>query len=239
MKSKIRNRIKTLKGIAPEYPRIAHIDRFVSNMTHDDIVFEDDIKYPLSCWVQEKIDGANLGVSWTSGPVVRNRNNVLQKGYSAKETPSKLQFRPVWNWAHAHGEDIRRISEECYSQVTIYGEWMNFKHSLDYNKLPDIFIAYDIYSVEDRKYLAPDVVDQLLSKTNIKYIKPHKVVFNNRDEIVAYSERPSDYRDGRREGIVVKTSNGRFVGSVFKVVNKYFVRREDFNEVIIKNTFKK
>lgn len=239
MKPKVKNRIKNLYQLAPEYPRIPHLDRFISNMTHDDIIFENDIKYPLSCWVSEKIDGANLGVSWTSGPVIRNRNNILRKGYSEKETPSKLQFRPTWNWIHEHGKEIRQIQELLMSPITIYGEWMNFCHSLNYNKLPDLFIAYDIYSVEDKKFLAPDIVEDLLSKTTIKYIKPNKVIFNNRDEIVAYSEKMSDYRDGRREGIVVKTSNGRFVEDVFKVVNKYFVRREDFNEVIIKNGLKK
>ena len=228
-------RIKNLYKTAPEYPRIPHLDKSISNMTHDDIQRESNIIFPITGWVQEKIDGANCGMSWTSGPVVRNRNNILKKGYMEKETPAKLQFRSTWNWIHEHGKEIRDISKEVMSPVTLYGEWMYAVHSLEYNKLPDVFIAYDIYSVEDKQFLAPDVVERLLSKTTIKYIKPHKVTFNNIDEIVEYSERASDYRNGVREGIVIKIANEKFLTESFKIVNKLFARREDFNEVLIKN----
>jgi atypical dual specificity phosphatase len=177
-----------------------------------------------------------LAVSWTSGPVVRNRSNILKKGYIEKGTPAKIQFRPTWNWIHDHGKEIREISNEWMSPITIYGEWMNFKHSIFYDRLPDLFIAYDIYSMVDDKYLAPDVVDRLLSKTSIKYIKPHLVTFNSIQEVAEYSESNSEYRDGRKEGIVIKTSDGEYVTKSFKVVNKYFTRREDFNtSEIVKN----
>lgn len=231
-----KKRLKNLRNIAPDYPRIPHLDKSISNMTHDDIEVESKIQFPITGWVQEKIDGANMGISWTSGPVLRNRNHILKKGYIDKDTPAKLQFRPAWNWVHEHGDEIRWISKEIMSPVTIYGEWLFAKHSIEYNRLPDLFIAYDIYSVEDRKFLSPNVVDGLLSKTRIKYIKSYKATFNNIDEVVEYSERNSDYRNGIREGIVIKTSNDRFLEDSFKVVNKYFVRRENFNEVdIIKN----
>lgn len=230
-----KKRIKNLRNISPDYPRIPHLDKSISNMTHDDIQLESGIQFPLTCWVQEKVDGANMGVSWTSGPVLRNRNNILKKGYIKKETPAKLQFRPAWNWVHDHGKDIRNISEICMSPVTIYGEWLLAKHSIEYNKLPDWFLAYDIYSVEDDKFLSPDIVEELLSKTNIKYIKSHKVTFNSIKEIVEWAEKPSEYRNGVREGIVIKTSNGRFVDKTFKVVNRFFERRENFNDELVKN----
>jgi hypothetical protein len=54
-------------------------------------------------------------------------------------------------------------------------------------------------------------------------------------EIVAESEKPSKYRNGVREGIVIKLSDGRKVTESFKIVNKFFERREDFNEELIKN----
>jgi atypical dual specificity phosphatase len=231
-------RLKGLKNIAPDYPRIPHLDKSISNMTHDDIQLESKVQFPITCWVQEKVDGANCGVSWTSGPVLRNRNNILKKGYIDKETPAKLQFRSAWNWLHDHGADIRKISNECMSPVTIYGEWLVAQHSMNYDKLPDWFLAYDIYSVEDVKFLAPSIVEDLLSKTDIKWIKSHKVTFNNINEIVQWSEKPSDYRNGVREGIVIKLDDGKFVTESFKVVNRHFVRREDFNEELIKNKIK-
>ena len=49
------------------------------------------------------------------------------------------------------------------------------------------------------------------------------------------SEMKSIYRDGTLEGIVLKTSNREFLDKTWKVVNKYFERRNDFNDLLIKN----
>lgn len=223
------------RNIAPDYWRIPHFNKEISNMTHDDIELESPIDFPLECFVQEKVDGANMGISWKDGPILRNRSHILKKGYIEKNTPAKLQFRPAWNWLHKHEEEIKMISDLCYSPITIYGEWMFAKHSIYYDKLPDLFLAYDIWSVEDREFLSPDVVSELLDKTSISYIRPKKMILNSIKEIISLSELESDYRDGIREGIVIKTSNGRFVDKCFKVVNNQFERRQDFNEILIKN----
>jgi hypothetical protein len=223
------------RNIAPDYWRIPHFNKEISNMTHDDIELESPIDFPLECFVQEKVDGANMGISWKDGPILRNRNHILKKGYIDKDTPAKLQFRPAWNWLHKHEDDIKLISELCYSPITIYGEWMFAKHSIYYDKLPDLFLAYDIWSVEDREFLSPDVVSELLDKTSISYIRSKKMILNSIKEVIFLSEFESEYRDGVREGIVIKTSNGRFVDRCFKVVNNQFERRQDFNEILIKN----
>lgn len=230
-----KKRLRNLRNIAPDYPRIPHLDKSISNMTHDDIQLDESLQFPLTCWVEEKLDGANMGISWTSGPVIRNRNHILKKGYIDKDTPAKLQFRPAWNWLHEHSAEVRKIMSETHTTITIYGEWCFAKHSIEYDKLPDYFIAYDIYSAEDEKFFAPNIVESLLSNTNIKFIKPYQVTFNSIQEIINYSEKKSDYRDGIREGIVIKLSDERYVTKSFKVVNKHFKRREDFNEELIKN----
>jgi atypical dual specificity phosphatase len=230
-----KTRIKNLYNLAPEYPRIPHLDKSISNMTHDDIQVEGKIQFPLTGWVQEKLDGANLGLTWTSGPVIRNRNNILKKGYIKKETPAKLQFRSSWNWLHDHNKDIQKLSKSLMTPVTLYGEWLYAKHSIYYDKLPDLFIAYDIYLSEYDEWLSPDKFELEISQTNIKFIKPELKTFNNVSEIVVESEKPSKYRNDVREGIVIKLSDGRKVTESFKIVNKMFERREDFNEELIKN----
>jgi atypical dual specificity phosphatase len=223
------------RNIAPDYWRIPHFNKEISNMTHDDIELESPIDLPLECFIQEKVDGANMGISWQDGPILRNRNHILKKGYIKRDTPAKLQFRPAWNWLHKHEDEIKMISDLCYSPITIYGEWMLAKHSIYYDKLPDLFLAYDIWCAEDQEFLSPEVVSDLLSKTSISYIKSEKMIIESVPEIVKLSEDISNYREGIREGIVIKTSNGRFVDKCFKVVNSKFERRQDFNESLIKN----
>jgi hypothetical protein len=230
-----KQRLKNLRNIAPDFHRIPHFNRQISQMTHDDIELESPVEFPLECFIQEKLDGANMGVSWTSGPVLRNRNNILKKGYIEKDTPSKLQFRPAWNWLHAHNSDIQKVSKLLETPVTIFGEWCFAKHSIYYDRLPDLFLAYDIWSVEDSQFFSPEVVESVLSQTKIHYIKPQKLVINSVSDVVKLSEMKSKYRDGLAEGIVVKTSNGRFLGDSWKVVNKHFERREDFNSELIRN----
>lgn len=217
------------RQIATDYHRIPHFNKEISNMTHDDIQLELDIQFPIECWVQEKVDGANLRISWNDGPILGNREHILKKGYSKIKTPAKKQFTSAWNWLHAHEEDIKLISELWQSPITIYGEWMNFSHSIYYDKLPDLFIAYDIWSVEDNNYLASNIVEDLLSKTTISYIKPEKIIFDSTEEIVKKSEMKSSYRDGIAEGIIIKHADGRFCNRMYKVVNKFFIRRDDFN----------
>ena len=222
--------------IAPEFHRIPHLSKEISQMTHDDIVLDNNIKFPLECYVQEKIDGANMGVSFNDGPVLRNREHILRKGYSKIKTNAKKQFTPAWNWLHEHEKDIRKIEKMWQSPISIYGDWMFFQHSLYYDKLPDTFMAYDIWSVEDNKYLAPNIVANLLLETNICFMAPEKVTFNTIQEIIDFSERDSEYRTGLREGIVIKIAENEFLKDTFKVVNKHFKLRQDFNEApAIKN----
>ena len=225
--------MKYLKEIAPDYPRIPHVSS-LSNMTHDDLLLEEGLSFPITLFVQEKIDGANLRVSWYDGPVLGNREHILKKGYDAR-TPAKRQFVPAWNWLHAHENDIKSIIKEV-GQVTIYGEWMLAEHSIGYNKLTDLFIAYDIWSVENKRFFHPNIVADLLSKRDIKYIKPEEVTINSFEELVELSERQSVYTDGFSEGIVCKVSDGRYIKSMFKMVNKHFIRCQNFNERdLIKN----
>lgn len=52
----------TKRRVAPDYHRIPHLNKSISNMTHDDIVPDLPIDLPLTCFVQEKIDGAKCYV---------------------------------------------------------------------------------------------------------------------------------------------------------------------------------
>lgn len=222
--------------VAPEFHRIPHLNRQISNMTHDDIVPDLPIGLPLECHFQEKIDGASMGVSWLNGgPVLRNRENILRKGYSEIRTPAKQQFISAWNWVHKHEKDIKEVEKMWQSPITIYGDWMYAKHSIEYDRLPDLFIAYDIWSVMDNRFLSPETVENLLSNTGIEFVRPVRKTFLSIDEIIGMSEMESKYRNGIVEGIVLKTSNGEFLKETWKVVNRHFERRMDFNDCLIKN----
>jgi len=230
--------MKNLKYIAPDYPRIPHLSAEISRLGFDDFVEESS--FPLEGFVQEKVDAANMGVSWDETAILRNRNHILNKGYTKIRTPAKQQFKSAWNWVHDHEEDIKNIEKAWGCKITVYGEWMWAQHSLIYDGIPDWFLAYDIWSVDDKKFIAPLQVEQLLSKTSIHYIPTKNMVFGSLLDVKSEAELGSDYRNGTREGIVIKTVKGDFVDKFYKVVNDFFERRDDFNDVeLVKNKIRK
>jgi atypical dual specificity phosphatase len=222
--------------LSPEYRRIPHFNKEISQMTHDDIQLETPIEFPFSAYISEKVDGANVGLAWLNeGPVVRNRKHILNKGYSKIRTPAKKQFQSVWNCAHEYRKDLIKINDLWQTPLCVFGEWMYAKHSIYYDKLPSLFIAYDIWCPEDNNFLSVHNFENLMRQTNINFVKNELVNIETIDQIIALSELPSNYYNGVSEGIVMKIDSGDYNKIIFKVVNKFFKRREDFNDELIKN----
>ena len=145
------------------YPRTPHL------VFDDKTIFAGDISIPAekafkilknakNIDISEKIDGSNVRICFAGDErlIVGNRTKTLNKAYAKKETPAKLQFRPLWTWIFSHKEQFYNLNKmlDSYNEIpTIYGEWLYAKHSLYYDQLPSLFIAYDIYI--DGNFLDP------------------------------------------------------------------------------------
>jgi atypical dual specificity phosphatase len=226
----VRTNLKNIKSIAPDYPRIPHMP-IISHISADDVVLGEMPAFPLKAWVQEKVDGANMRISWNSdedAPILGNREHILRKGYT-KDTPAKKQFVPAWNWIYDR-IDFFRIMNVAHGQLVVYGDWMLATHSIGYDALPDWFVAYDVWSCDLKRFFSPKKCCDILAGSGIEFVQSSLETFSSPEEIASFSERPSNYRNGAREGIVLKTEDGGFIKDVFKVVNGQFVRRNDFND---------
>ena len=166
---------------APEFPRIAHVVNGPlqgKSVTRDDLRFSegeiDSFVTGKDCmpfnapegsvlWltVEEKIDGANLGVFLdpTSGGALRcvNRGHVV-----CSET--QTQFKQLDSFIAAISGELYDLFDTVAREfglpsvgsaekdstvipgydVTLYGEWCVAKHSVGYDKLPSYFLAFDI-----------------------------------------------------------------------------------------------
>ncbi|MDQ1923327.1 RNA ligase family protein [Massilia pseudoviolaceinigra] len=91
--------------------------------------------------VEEKLDGANAGVSFSEGAelLLQSRGHYLAGGGRER------QFSIFKRWAAAHES---ALIERLGDRYVMYGEWMGKKHSVFYNHLPHLFCEFDIY---DRK----------------------------------------------------------------------------------------
>ena len=103
---------------------------------------------------EEKLDGANVRIHFNGEdePVVGNREKVLNKGYVRKDTPAKMQFRPLWTWVYDHRDNFRALTKALGHTPTVFGEWLYARHTIRYNRLPALFVPFDIRAyVGDRR----------------------------------------------------------------------------------------
>lgn len=105
--------------------------------------------------VEEKLDGANSGVSFSEGGelLLQSRGHYLAGGGRER------QFSIFKRWAAAHEN---ALLERLGDQFVMYGEWMGKKHSVFYNHLPHLFCEFDIYDRRSAQFLSTDARAALL-----------------------------------------------------------------------------
>ena len=88
--------------------------------------------------VEEKLDGANVGISFTSGGelLLQSRGHYLCGGGRERH------FALFKQWAAAHEA---RLLERLEDRYVMYGEWLYAKHSVSYDRLPHFFCEFDLY----------------------------------------------------------------------------------------------
>jgi hypothetical protein len=109
--------------------------------------------------VEEKVDGANLGISFDSEGNIRaqNRGAYLQ-------LPGSGQWKKLSDWLTPK-MDV--LFENLMSQYILFGEWCYAQHSVRYVGLPDWFLGFDIYDRSSGRFLSCGHRDDLLEKMDI------------------------------------------------------------------------
>lgn len=116
------------------------------------------------CRFEEKIDGANCGVSFAAdggaGPAM-----ILQcRGHALTGGAGERQFNLFKAWAQTHERALRDILGRRY---IMYSEWMFALHSVYYDCLPHYFNEYDIYDRERQVFLSTPVRHAMLAGSPI------------------------------------------------------------------------
>ena len=96
--------------------------------------------------VEEKLDGANVGISFTEGGelLLQSRGHYLGGG-------RERHFALFKQWASAHEA---RLLERLEDRYVMYGEWLHAKHSVSYDALPHWFCEFDVYDRRDGTFLS-------------------------------------------------------------------------------------
>lgn len=114
--------------------------------------------------VEEKVDGANVGIWFEDGELrLQSRGHILRGGAGER------QFAPFHGWA---AERLEALKEVLESRYVLYGEWCFAKNKSFYDALPDWLIGYDILDRQNSRFLATTTRDILLDACDV-CIVPH------------------------------------------------------------------
>eukprot|EP01004_Peranema_trichophorum_P001887 NODE_1245_length_2050_cov_12.893098_g1053_i0.p1 GENE.NODE_1245_length_2050_cov_12.893098_g1053_i0~~NODE_1245_length_2050_cov_12.893098_g1053_i0.p1 ORF type:complete len:651 (-),score=136.80 NODE_1245_length_2050_cov_12.893098_g1053_i0:46-1998(-) len=185
-----------------KFPRTSHLlDAGGSGVGRDDLLLSaDDIKRFLGkvITVEEKVDGANLGIS-----LGKNYEIMFQNRSHYINSETATQFKSLDHWSSIHqGEFCQILEPEVH---VLFGEWCYAKHSLSYTRLPDTFLAFDIYDRRKGKFLSVDARNQLLSSTSLAVVPIiTRKSFKTQQELLALLNTKSQFYDGYVEGIYLR-----------------------------------
>lgn len=138
----------------PPTPHLAALGEF--DPREDKLFTKDESSTFLSgpLIVEEKIDGANLGISFDAEGNIRlqNRGEYLQ-------SPWLGQWKKLTNWVEYHSNSL---FEHLADRYLLFGEWCYARHSVAYDLLPDWFLGFDVYDKQDLRFLSTSRRDRLL-----------------------------------------------------------------------------
>ncbi len=137
----------TTDGVIVKYPRTPHLAG--SRLQPGD---EDLAQVPFArlrgrhVVVEEKLDGANAGISFTAEGELR----LQSRGHYLTGGPRERQFAVLKSWAATVAPLLwPRLGD----RFVCYGEWMYAKHTVFYDALPHYFCEFDVLDTATGAFL--------------------------------------------------------------------------------------
>jgi ATP-dependent RNA circularization protein (DNA/RNA ligase family) len=167
--------------------------------------------------VEEKLDGANLGLSIGPDDRLRaqNRGAYLHLPYAG-------QFARLSEWL---GRNEQCVSEALKPGLIVFGEWVAARHSLDYTNLPDWWLVFDVYDRRAQRFWSVQRRNRWARASGLQCVP---CLFEGSATLeslkgILVSQR-SKYRDGPMEGLVVRADETDWSVARAKLVRPDFAQ---------------
>lgn len=167
--------------------------------------------------VEEKIDGANIGLSLAEDGTLlaQNRGQYLTEPYAG-------QFVRLPEWLAQHEEELR---DQLDSSLILFGEWSAARHSIRYNCLPDWLLLFDVYDRAAGRFWSSRRRNALASAAGLATVP---TLLRGRTDLTELEQllavRSSRYRTGLMEGVVVRRETADWCESRAKLVHTDFTQ---------------
>jgi len=202
------------------FPHTAHIVWLNAGSPRDDkilnpVEIKDLLHGPVV--IEEKLDGANLGLSLGNDGKIRaqNRGQYLLEPYTG-------QFARLPAWLTQHEAKLRSVLS---AELILFGEWCAAQHSLDYHALPDFFLLFDVYDRSSQTFWSTARRNSLAAPAGLQTVPclhRGETTVNTLKDMVAH--KPSLFRKGPLEGVVVRRENEQWSEARGKVVRAEFTQ---------------
>ena len=169
--------------------------------------------------VEEKLDGANVGLSLApdGGLRAQNRGQYLAE-------PHAGQFARLPAWLAQHGEGLRSV---LTPNLILFGEWCAARHSLGYATLPDWFLLFDVFDRSADRFWSSarrNALARSAGLVTVPQLLHGKATVSTLKKFVG--DTASRYRSGALEGVVIRRESVDWCEARAKLV------RPDFTQAI-------
>ena len=170
--------------------------------------------------VEEKVDGANIGISISVfGELqVQNRGQYLVEPFDG-------QFEKLNNWLPPRYD---HLFDALGADLILFGEWCAARHSIGYDQLPDWFLAFDVYDQQAKRFFSTQRRNELarqLGLCTVPQLAEGRFTLSRLKALL--DTHPSQYHDGPMEGIVLRTEEEKWLNARAKLVSARFTQSID------------
>ncbi len=204
------------------FPHTPHIAWLGEGTPRDDKVLSPNELAALlagDVLVEEKLDGANVGLSLAPNGSLRAQN----RGQYLAE-PHAGQFARLPAWLAQHGEGLRTVLRP---NLILFGEWCAARHSLEYAALPDWFLLFDVYDRNAGRFWSTPRRNAVASAAGLVTVP---LVLQGTTTVTALKRlvtaTSSNYRTGALEGVIIRRESPEWCEARAKLV------RPDFTQAI-------
>ncbi len=211
-----------------KFPSTPHLAIFPGVSIRGDKVLDEEQRKELlshNLIVEEKIDGANLGISFDGeGDILlQNRGSYLSKPFTG-------QWKKLPDWLRVKSDLLFDALED---RLILFGEWCYARHSVSYSKLPSWFLGFDILEKKTLVFWPVNKRNNLLGKIGIPaapLLTNGHFSFPELEELLTCSKLSSEPAEGiylryERDGKLV--SRAKLVRPAFiQTVNEHWAKSQ-------------
>lgn len=167
--------------------------------------------------VEEKVDGANIGISLTLDDkiLLQNRGQYILEPFAG-------QFKRIPPWIAQHEQQLREILSE---DIMLFGEWCAARHSITYSHLSDWFLLFDVYDRPTGRFWSSQRRDELARAAGISTVpllQRSRVNLSDLKEMLRTGI--SRYSEGLMEGLIIRQESEGWCNARAKLVSADFVQ---------------